>query len=325
MLLLIPWCHHHTRWSRWSRKGATGFALVVLLWWVLPLHSAPEAPQLRVMTYNVAGGLVHQRHPMAVMLQQQPDIVLLQEVSNAEHLAWLGRNLQLAYSHMATYRNKRGGVAVLSRWPLGAAHTHLLGTSAVGRVALATQVASPAGPLWVCSVHLDNPLFLAGPLPTFRQQMQLIWRELFTTTPRTREAQELYAWLLHLSGEDWIIGGDFNTLPFSSTDRTLRRTWHDALARYPWRYVLGTYWNLPHVPFRPRIDFLYHSATWDVVDAQVIQQKASDHFPVLGVFTPHRQEQGSGLEEHAPTGQRSLLALSGVPLGLRPSAHADAL
>ena len=62
----------------------------------------------------------------------------------------------------------------------------------------------------------------------------------------------------------------------------LRMRWSISLQQYS----TGTYWGPPHTPFLPRIDFIYHSPHWQVVDARVIQQKASDHFPVLAILSP---------------------------------------
>lgn len=97
---------------------------------------------------------------------------------------------------------------------------------------------------------------------------------------------ELSAWLLRLGGDNTIIGGDFNSVPWASTDRHLRQYFTDALAGSLSQYMRGTYWGRPHPFISPRVDFLYHSPRWQVVEAQVIQQKASDHFPVLAVFSP---------------------------------------
>jgi len=237
------------------------------------------------MTYNVAGGLVQEEVPRAIMAQQQPDLLLLQEVRGLAHMERLGQHLRLPYGHFAPYRKQRGGVAILSRWPLGPAQVLPWRQSLRGRLALAAQVDSPAGRFWACSAHLDNP-FTTRQALTLRQTVLFLWDEFFTTTQRTREAQELRAWLLRLGGEDGIIGGDLNSLPFARADRHLRQHFGDVLSAYPRQYFTGTYLGAPHGPVRPRIDFLYHSPRWQVIEAQVIRHQASDHFPVLAVLSP---------------------------------------
>jgi hypothetical protein len=78
-------------------------------------------------------------------------------------------------------------------------------------------------------------------------------------------------------------------LPLAGADRHLRQYFSDALSVNLQQYFAGTYWGGPHSPILPRIDFIYYSPHWQVVEAQVIQQKASDHFPVLALLSPASQ------------------------------------
>jgi endonuclease/exonuclease/phosphatase (EEP) superfamily protein YafD len=118
---------------------------------------------------------------------------------------------------------------------------------------------------------------------------------------------ELSAWLLRLGGDNAIIGGDFNSVPWARTDRHLRQYFADALSGSLRQYVRGTYWRRSYGPIRPRVDFLYHSPHWHVVEAQVIQQQASDHFPVLAVFSPPARQTEALV---APHGKESLAGLA---------------
>ena len=308
LVLLSLWCHRHVKQYRCLNGLRIGTVLCLLCVCVTLPPPASAGPHLRVMTYNVAGGSVNQRLPLELMLRQRPDLVLLQEVRGAAHVEWLGQHLGLAYWRFAPYRQQRGGVAILSRWPLGPAHVLPWHNSPEGRLAVAAQVESPAGRFWACSAHLDNP-FPRKAFPTLWHKVLVLWREFFTTTQRTQEAQALSAWLLHLGGDDGIIGGDFNSLPLARADRHLRQYFEDALSTHWRQYFTGTYWALRRSPLRPRIDFVYHSPRWQVVEAQVIQHKASDHFPVLAVFSPpvkesealaplYDQEPLSGLARH---------------------------
>src|ERR1051325_9259519 len=95
--------------------------LCLLLLCMAPRHVAAAEAHIRGITYNVAGGSVQDDVPLAVILPQRPDLVLLQEVRNTNHLTRLGRDLRLPYGRFAPYAKRRGGVAILSRWPLGTA------------------------------------------------------------------------------------------------------------------------------------------------------------------------------------------------------------
>ena len=284
MTLDCAW--HHRLATRSQRPGSRMLVMVfcLLLVVVAPQYGTAVESPLRVMTYNVAGMFVPDRAPLAIMRPHRPDLVLLQEVRNTRHVMELGQALGLSYWHFAPYSKERGGVAILSRWPLGPAHMLFWDNSPQGKVALAAQVDSPVGRFWACSVHLDNPLNTKN--PSRWQKVLFLWQEFFTATLRTQQAQELSAWLLGLGGEGIILGGDFNSLPLAGADRHLRQYFSDALSISLQQYFTGTYWGLPHTPILPRIDFIYHSPHWQVVEAQVIQQKASDHFPVLAILSP---------------------------------------
>jgi endonuclease/exonuclease/phosphatase (EEP) superfamily protein YafD len=284
MTLDCTW--HHRLAIRSQQPGSRMLVMVfcLLLVVVAPQYGTVVASPLRVMTYNVYGRFVDDRVPLAVMRPHHPDLVLLQEVRNTRHVRGLGQALGLSYWHFAPYAKERGGVAILSRWPLGPAHRLFWDNSPQGKVALAAQVDTPVGRFWACSVHLDNPLNTKN--PSRWQKVFFLWQEFFSATLRTQQAQKLSAWLLGLGGEGIILGGDFNSLPLAGADRHLRQYFSDALSISLQQYFTGTYWGLPHNPILPRIDFIYHSPHWQVVEAQVIQHKASDHFPVLAILSP---------------------------------------
>ena len=243
-------------------------------------------PQLRVLTYNIAGSHADRKQIANLLYQHAPDILLLQEVPRQRLVDWLGDRLQLPYRHFVPYSGRPvGGIAILSRWPLGPAQTMSFTRSQQGKVALAAQIHTPAGPVWACSVHLDAPRthdFGRSVL----QQGAFALGEFFATPIRYHQVRELQSWLATLSSHAWIVAGDFNSMPFSTTDRYISRYFHDVLLQRPWRYFTGTFWDLPQVPIRPRLDYVYHSPGIRVVDAQVIQRKISDHFPVLAILTP---------------------------------------
>lgn len=299
MTLDCTWFHRQALGSQ--RPGSLIRVLVFCLLFVLvaPQSGPATESSLRVMTYNVCGMCVPDRVPLEVMRPHRLDLVLLQEVRNTQHVTALSQALGLSYWRFTPYARERGGVALLSRWPLGPAQKLFLDHSPQGKVALAAQVASPLGDFWVCSVHLDNPLSRHTPT-SLRQKVLFLWQEFFTATPRTQQAQELSTWLFGLGGEGMILGGDFNSMPFAGADRHLRQYFSDALSINLRQYFTGTYWGPPQNPVRPRLDFLYYSPSWQVVGAQVIQQRASDHFPVLAVLSPALKAPAPLAPQHDP-------------------------
>ena len=75
-----------------------------------------------------------------------------------------------------------------------------------------------------------------------------------------------------------IIGGDFNTFPFSTAIRKMDRRYDDALLESK-DYFSGTYKKLA-LPVQPRIDFIFHSRNIECREGAVIKEGDGDHFPV---------------------------------------------
>ena len=250
-------------------------------------------PQLRIMTYNIEARSSDRQQLLALMRQYAPDLVMLQEVPRRRLAQWFGTQLQLPYQHFAAYTGtRRGGVALLSRWPLGAPHTLHFRHSKQGKVTLAAQVQTPIGTVWAGSVHLDAPR--PGEFgSSLVQYAAFVGEEFFMASQRYRQVQELQAWLAALSPGDWILAGDFNSMPLSRADRYLSKYFADVLLQRPWRYFSGTFWALPLIPITPRIDYVYYSSRFWVVDARVIRKKISDHYPILAILVPHTAQLAS--------------------------------
>jgi endonuclease/exonuclease/phosphatase family metal-dependent hydrolase len=243
-------------------------------------------PHIRIMTYNIEGRQADRQRLLALIRQHNPDLVMLQEVPRARLAQWFGAQLQLPYQHFATYtETHQGGLAILSRWPLGTPHVLRFRHGQQGRAVLAAQVQTPAGTVWAASVHLAAP-HVNDFGTNFLQFTIFLWREFFTASLRYRQAQELLAWLATLTTGEWILGGDFNSMPLSRTDRYMAKYFDDVLLQRPWRYFNSTFWDLPQVPITPRIDYIYHSSRFRVVEARVIQKPISDHYPVLAILAP---------------------------------------
>lgn len=269
------------------------------------------------MTFNIGGMMSDQRRLLVLLQQQRPDLLLLQELRHVQQLQGMARRLQLPYWHFAPYAHGLGGgIGILSRWPLGAAQTLVFNAGKQGRVALATTLDAPQGLLWVCSVHLESPR-LTELMPLLWRGI-FLWRELFAATPRFQQARQLRTWLERLAEDAWIIGGDFNTIPFSRVDRHLSQQFGDVLLHRPWRYLTGTYWKLPFWPVKPRIDFLYHTPNIRVFEARVVRQKVSDHFPILSILAPSKPiEARQPVQDTAPQAAFTRRMTDRMPLAMR--------
>lgn len=99
-------------------------------------------------------------------------------------------------------------------------------------------------------------------------------------TSRSMAVDEILKLPALIGSGEAIIGGDFNTVPFSTAIQGMGRRYEDAL----WPtvdYFTGTY-TMAKFPFRPRIDYVFHSGGVRVLSAGVIRAGGGDHFPVWG-------------------------------------------
>jgi endonuclease/exonuclease/phosphatase family metal-dependent hydrolase len=132
----------------------------------------------------------------AVTALRSADVLLLQEVKDhaAEDIAH-GLGLHVVRQH--ALNSDEQGLAILSRWPLSDVRVlqlpaYDLGFHSRHRLALAATAASPAGPIRICTTHLDTRLNAAERLKQI--------------APLVDEAIR--------GGRPVLIGGDFNSNPF---------------------------------------------------------------------------------------------------------------
>lgn len=210
---------------------------------------------------------------------ERADIVLCQEVGRSHEFRvdeWLASRLGMG----AVYELANGpigelgweeGLAILSRHPLSAPVTCLLGGGLWRRPALGAVVASPLGELAVYTAHLSlRP-----------------WRN-------RRQPAALRGWVAATSGgRPAIVGGDFNAHETEPHMRRLRREWVDChRVLHPEGAAVTHEMGLLGFRLRRRLDYLFlqpGNPGFRVVFS-AIQQTAepfSDHHAVLARFEHH--------------------------------------
>ncbi len=209
--------------------------------------------------------------------REKADILVCQEVGRSRDFrvdVWLAARLGIA----AVYQRANGdagrfgreeGLAILSRYPLSAPVTCLLGGGLWRRPALGAVVDSPLGAVAVYTAHLSlRP-----------------WRN-------RRQPARLRAWVEATAEErPAIIGGDFNADESAPQIAALRQTWIDAFRRSnptgeAWTHELRLFGR---ALFRRRLDYLFLSdrrAEIRVANCYLSQsdESFSDHRAVVGVF-----------------------------------------
>jgi len=211
-----------------------------------------------------------------------PDVLFLQEVENKKEAECFSQKLGLPYFVFLNDSKKDIGIAILSKRPLSNEDQIYFKASERGAGAIAADVMVGQAKVLVVNVHLDSvvPVTIAQgkvavDLPSI---LKFVKTEIWGDSVRSRSAGELIYWLGEKKAEHVIMGGDFNTVPFSKTIRIIGSVFDDAL--WPtFSYFTGTYKKLDF-PVSPRIDFLFFSPNLARRDASVLPMSQGDHLPV---------------------------------------------
>lgn len=267
-----------------------GLILVILLSGLLLCRqvTGQQAPntQLVVMTYNI-GTLNGERIGLdkivkTVKRKALPDLLLLQEVHGEKEACDLAKNLGFEHYIYSNYESGKDGLAIMSRYALCKSGIIYLNKYA----ALAAEILINGRSVLLCSVHLERirPIEIKNnivELP-WKTALQFLLTELTQDTPRSRAVDKLLPWLAGRQSDCIIVGGDFNTVPFSKCIRKMEKVFDDAL----WPsldYLTGSFRKIS-LAIKPRIDYIFHSLDLKCNTASVIKESAGDHCPVLAVF-----------------------------------------
>jgi len=241
---------------------------------------------LEVVTYNLDSiSEVRRLKEICEAIRSKgiPDVLLMQEVHGEYAASNLAKNLGIPYFKYADYLGYKSGLAILSRNPLENIKIHYFNASRNGYGALSAEVKINNRKLLLCSLHLDRILNARrNRWAVSRITLGLLKKEILSDTIRSRSVDELIEWISGIETDNIIIGGDFNTFPLSKPIRKMTEKFNDAL--WPTTYYFtGTYTELDY-PFKPRIDFLFHSPGIKRYRAGVIKKGPSDHYPVMALF-----------------------------------------
>jgi endonuclease/exonuclease/phosphatase (EEP) superfamily protein YafD len=227
-------------------------------------HAPADAPrQIRVVQINVWH--VDELRPATIdwLLSERPDIITMQEAPQSIRDA-----LQHGGGYHVTCQDGRPQwcqSAVFSlRQPLRAGLVEDDLPGPVTPLARATFAGADGRPFTVISAHLEWPLSPA----LQASQRERLGALIADSGPRERV----------------ILGGDFNSAPWSHARRQDDRTWglrRRTRAIFTWPTsnleVRGLRSPLPLLP----IDHLYAGAAWRTVDVKRGPKVGSDHYPIV--------------------------------------------
>ena len=220
---------------------------------------------LKVMSYNVLYRNHNLEAAIAIIQQEQPDILLLQEVTpdiatKLDSLHSLYPNDDLHFTYEAQI-----GQAIISRYPITR-----LGIAIENGRAQKVQIDTPDGPIAVWNVHPSVP------------------------RPWSRQYQQLSGLAQDIAAENGplIVGGDFNTTYQSETYNLINQYLDNAHWDAGWGFGFTFPAHAPRVKQIPilkpviRIDHIFHNDHFFAHSARTLSTAGgSDHLPVVAVLS----------------------------------------
>jgi len=288
----------------WKRNGrallaSLGALLVVagvMMGFRVPLGgwgaalTAQGRPRVRVLEYNIRGGLNGYSALEAEIERYRPDVVILAEAAGWSRDDTLKQELARL---LPGWQYAEGGdVRVASRWPVVEAEAFPLGTGAVSSPDLDRQkvrvvVQAPFGRFQVVGVHFYTALH-GRTLLNQRRRFPAYLRH--TGEVRMDQAQDVLSYIERLDGP-LILAGDFNTPPAGAIYGRLTERLRDAFAEagLGWGHTYPSVWTTPTLRGRSyrlpwsmlRIDYVFHSAHWQATASEVGGRAGSDHRPLF--------------------------------------------
>ena len=259
---------------------AIGLALFTLPTLYKPLPP-PTGETFSVVTFNVQGSNQELARAVDWLLEQAPDIIVLQETA-------LGYDSRLTplYAAYAHEDHSEGSARVFSRFAI-VQRDSLSIEDQPGRQVLRLLLDVQGRELAVYALHLTLPL---NPKVKQSAQEDIGPEALLRYDEARRNAQirRLLGWLENETG-DYIVAGDFNmsdsSLIYDEIAAQLHDAWraagHGAGRTWPLAEAIG----LPRL-IRPllRIDYLWHSDSLRPSSAVVGPAIGSDHLPLRADF-----------------------------------------
>lgn len=184
-----------------GRRGLVAAILAVVVIAAMPVSTGYLAPapsgELRYTVYqkNLLYKNVEDDRITADLLEADADFITLQEIFHTNEQIFDALDAVYASSLICPFAGV-GQVAVLSHWPKIPGSDNCGGNKGLA----AMQVETPAGPVWIVSVHLNWPYPYNQP-----------------------EQVAALAGVLNSLGGRVVLGGDFNMVPWSHTVRAISK------------------------------------------------------------------------------------------------------
>lgn len=271
-------------------------------------NQSESALALTFMTYNVGNNrgapVTLDQLASAILEAGKPDILALQQVPWNLKLQPLAQALGYAHYIKRSETEPWTNLSILSTYPISAPAARRIDplvNSEDYTPLLCAYIAIKGKNILVCTFRMES---LSSALKRMKLGRESVWSfpltaysEFFRPNPRYENARDFKQWVRGMAhAPDGIIaGGDLNTVPWSMAYRVMTGWLNDAL--WPSKaFFTGTFRDLDW-PVLPRIDHVFHSPMFSVVQARRLKVKLSDHYPVQVRFTI--EPEGSHREDAA--------------------------
>lgn len=244
---------------------ALALAVSTALWLVVPMFPQPSeardtGQELKVITFNLYTGNRQIDSVVDWLLEQEPDVIMFQEVSYANAVRTPLDRLMTALPHVLYFEKS----LLFSRFPIVEQDTASLSKGEKGRELIHAVLELESGNIAVYGVRLSTPNLSAGGYNEDKRNDQI-------------------AYLFDVLDDEtlpFIIGGDFNLSEYSTVYHDLSREIQDAFR------TAGTgpgfTWGPSQLPFLVmRLDYVFADSAFEITDARVGPDLHSDHRPVV--------------------------------------------
>jgi endonuclease/exonuclease/phosphatase (EEP) superfamily protein YafD len=246
-----------------------------------------DAPaDFSVLTYNVNFAAPRPDLAVRAIADADADVVCLQETT-PEWERVVREGLGKAYPYVRFHHEPAaGGMAMLSKWDFKGL-TFRRTEAGWFRTCIVT-VNTPAGPVRVVSVHLRPPVSDGGSFASG-----------YFTTSRVRrsEIEEIHAAAAD-PAVPLVFVGDFNESRGGAAAPYLSKLGYQSALREFAPSASSWHWQYGPIPLRGQLDHVLHDPSLECLDARVLRQGASDHYPVLAAF----RFRGTGRAAPMPSG-----------------------
>lgn len=229
---------------------------------------APDSAPLRVMTFNVNFGVAADPANIDAVRRGDADLVFLQETTSAAEAAFRERLAEEYPFMLFADCCRAGGLGVLSKYPI--VEDHYLPSEVGWFPAWVVTVDTPAGPVQGLNVHLRPPVSDSGS-----------WVGGQFSTPKVREQEIVGFWGALDPNVPTLVAGDFNE---SAGGRALgdlkRKGLRSALVEVSPR-AKTWHWSTRVGEIRSMLDHVVVDDSFAIVDATVVREGVSDHWPVI--------------------------------------------